>query len=171
MTLQERDPALAGQVNPWCAAHAVDVFHIRPCGPLTNDDAVQQWQLEARVHAVVGDLLSDSDRWRPFVDQVAPGLADDPHWPALVRTFSRACATGYDLEAQLPALIAERSLPGTHARRAPDYRLAGAWPEAFKPWRPTHHDPPAAMPIHPPPAPDYPSAFDTPSISRGGPCR
>jgi hypothetical protein len=170
--LREKEPAVARQVTVWRAAHNVDVSDFRPCGPLDHNDSVGQRQLDARVKAAVGDLLGETDRWRPLIDRIAPGLADDQHWPVLARAFSRASAAGYDVEAQLPELIAVRPLPQTHAGRSLDYRLADACPEAFEPIRPTHYEPPATTPTHPAPAPpDYTRAFGNPSISRGGPRR
>lgn len=168
-----KQPALARQVALWRAAHDVDASDLRPCGPLDHDDSVYQRQLGARVQAAVGGLVGDTDRWRPLVDRIAPGLADDQHWPVLARAFSRASAAGYDVEAQLPALIAARPLPETHAARSLGYRLANACPEAFEPIRSTHYEPPARTPTHPARLhpPDYTRALGNPSISRGGPRR
>jgi hypothetical protein len=170
-TLHEKQPALAQQVNLWRAAHDVDISDFRPCGAPDHDVAAHQRQVEARVHAAVGGLLGETDRWRPLIDRIAPGLADDPHWPALARAFTRAEEVGFDVEAHLPGLIAQRPLPERYAGRSLDYRLADACPEAFGPIRSRHSESPATPPTPPAPTPDYTRAFGDPSISRGGPRR
>lgn len=85
--LQEKEPTLARQVTVWRAAHDVDVAEFRPCGPVDGDDAAHQRRLETLVKAEVGGLLGETDRWRPLIDRVAPGLNKDPHWPVLARAF------------------------------------------------------------------------------------
>ncbi len=169
--LQQREPTLAEQVTVWRAAHNVDFSDFRPCGALDHDDAVHQRQLEAQVKAAVGDLLGETDRWRPLIERVAPGLADDPHWPVLARAFTRAEAAGFEVETRLPELIAARPLPETYAGRSLDYRLANVCPEAFELTRHTPQDPAAVTTTHPAPPPNYPRALGNPSISRGGPHR
>ncbi|MGI8678510.1 MAG: MobF family relaxase [Jatrophihabitans sp.] len=169
--LQEKEPALARQVIVWRAAHAVDASDFRPCGPANGDDAAHQRRLEAFVKADVGALLGETERWRPLIDRIAPGLADDPQWPLLARTFTGADAAGYDVEALLPEVIARRPLPEAHGGRSLYYRLCDAWPEAFEPIRPMQWEPPTTASPHPAPPPDYARAFGNPSISRGGPHR
>ena len=169
--LQENEPALARHVAAWRAAHDVDVSDFRPCGSVHHDDAAHQRELQAHVNAVVGGLLGETDRWRLLIDRIAPTLADDPHWPLLAKTLTRAHQAGYDVESRLPAVIARRSLPEVHAGRSLYFGLGDECPEAFERMRSTHHVPPATTPTHPAPAPDYTRAFGNPSISRGGPSR
>jgi len=168
--LQDREPTLARQVILWRAAHDVAVSDFRPCGPFDRDDAAQR-QLEAHVKAAVGGLLGETDRWRPLIDRVAPGLADDPQWPLLAKTLTRADASGYDVAARLPELVARRPLPEVHAGRSLYYRLGDECPEAFEPILSTPYEPPATTSTHPASPPDYARAFGNPSISRGGPRR
>jgi hypothetical protein len=169
--LQEHEPALAQQVNLWRAVHDVDVSDFRPCGTAHRDDAAHQRQLEAEVNAAVGSLLGETDRWRPLIDRIAPGFADDPHWSLLAKTLTRADQAGYDVEGRLPAVIARRPLPEAHAGRSLYFRLGDECPEAFEPMRSTRYEPPVRTPTHPSPPADYTRAFGNPSVSRGGPRR
>ncbi len=169
--LQQKAPTLARQVTVWRAAHDVHVSDFRPCGPADGDNTAHQRRLEALVKAKVGGLLGETDRWRTLIDRVAPGLADDPQWPLLAKTFTGAEAAGYNVEALLPEVIARRPLPEIHGGRSLYYRLGNEWPEAFEPIRPMQWEPPTTTPTHPAPPPDYARAFGNPSISRGGPHR
>lgn len=169
--LQENEPALARHVAVWRAAHDVDVSDFRPCGPVDHDDAAHRRDLQAHVNAAVGGLRGETDRWRLLIDRIAPGLADDPHWPLVAKTLTRADQAGYDVEGRLPGLIARRPLAKAHAGRSLYFRLGDECPEAFEPIRTTYDEPPATTPTHPAPAPGYARAFANPSISRGGPRR
>lgn len=169
--LQDKDPALARQVIVWRAAHDVHVSDFRTCGPADGDDAVHQRRLEAFVKASVGSVLSQTDQWRPLVDRIAPGLADDPHWPVLARALTRAADAGFDVGTRLPELIAERPLPHTHAARSLDYRLANACPEAFGPTHVMRYEPPTRKLAPPTPLPDYAGALGGRPVNQGGPRR
>jgi hypothetical protein len=167
--LQEKDPALARQVSVWRAAHDVDPSDVRPGGTPEPDDLADQRRLTALVKSAVGGVFSQSDPWRTLVDRIAPGLADDPDWPALARALTRAADAGFDVRTRLPELIAKRPLPQTHAARSLDYRLIDACPAAFKPDRMPYREP--ATTRRAPATPRPVDMLARRQVSRGGPRR
>ena len=82
-----------------------------------------QRRLTARVQAAVGGVFGQTDRWRTLVDRIAPGLAEDPDWPALARALTRAADAGYDVGTRLPELIRRVRYP---RRTRPDPSTTGS---------------------------------------------
>jgi DNA primase catalytic core len=68
--------------------------------------------------------------WAQLADSIAPGLTEQPEWPALAAAISRAHAAGYDIETHLPRLAAETPLPPQHPALELHYRLITEVPEA-----------------------------------------
>ena len=77
--------------------------------------------------------VSASQRWAALADSLVPDLSADVGWPALAASLDRAERTGFDVGAQLPALIANRPLPEDHVARSLELRLANAHPESIAP--------------------------------------
>jgi excisionase family DNA binding protein len=92
--LQRQDPDLAQHVAVWRAAHDVPTSDFRPCGPPITDGAVHHQQLEAKITALVGPMLGPTDRWKAWIDDLAPELVHDPHWPVLAASLDRADRAG-----------------------------------------------------------------------------
>jgi hypothetical protein len=122
----------------WRTANAIPIEDLRPCGPSSLDNPAYRAALLARVTAVVDPTGTPTDRWRLTADSIDPRLAASPYWPTLADAFSRAAASGYDLEANLPRLSAH-PLPDQHVGAELFYRLAADCPAAMpRPVLPPH---------------------------------
>jgi hypothetical protein len=157
--------AHARQLAVWRATNGVDRSEFRPCGPFADGDDYRQL-LDAHVHAAVGPLISQNERWRQLMDPLVPGIAAEPGWPMLAAALSRASDAGYDVPNRLPDLVSRRPLPQVHAARALFYRFVDDCPDALEPERPTYR-----YASRPEPLPDYTRSLSRSSISRGGPRR
>jgi hypothetical protein len=70
----------------------------------------------------------DSARWwAPIVRAVAgEAVTADAGWPGLAAGLDRAAASGWDVAANLPRLVAQRDMPARHPARELYCRLVGA---------------------------------------------
>lgn len=167
--LQTKDAELARQLAAWRVTNGVDRSEFGPCGPSVDGDVYRQ-RLDAQVHAAVGSLGGQNERWRQLADPLVPGIADDAGWPMLARALSRASNAGYDVPNRLPDLISGRPLPSEHDARSLYWRFLDDCPDALEPERSTYRYTPPPAPSRPEHLPDYSRSQSRPSF-RGGPRR
>jgi hypothetical protein len=73
------------------------------------------------------DATDSARRWAPFVRTAAgEALIADPAWPGLAAGLDRAAASGWDVAANLPRLVAQQDLPARHPARELYCRLIDA---------------------------------------------
>ena len=132
--LKDDAPELARELAVWRAATGASTDP-SPTGPAQCPAPDYRRDLTARVSAVTGE--QPVDKWAPLVAAIEPRLLTSRSWVALAADLERASAAGFDVAAELPALITERPLPDSHIARAVSFRLAVACPAALEPRRPS----------------------------------
>ena len=95
--------------------------------------------LIVRVAASRERARASDQSWLTSLERIDPRLARDPDWMALVMAIEHAAASGYDVEALLPALARTPPLPERHPARELHWRLLDACPAAV---HSTPDDPP-----------------------------
>lgn len=111
--LSSGDQQLVAEVAVWRAGLHVPERDLRPTGAprYTARERDHQNHLNNRVHDVLGDPDTATNRWAPLAERLERRLLRDPYWPTLADNIELAHRAGIDITTLLIAAANARSLP------------------------------------------------------------